>query len=179
MVTTLPPDLPAAVFAVLHIPPWHSSRLANAISSGGALRAVQAQDQKPIERGLVYAAPPDRDLLIEGDRIQLWRGPKENGHRPAINPLFRSSAITYGERVTGVILTGLLDDGAAGLWWVKRYRGVAIVQDPQEARFPDMPRNALEHVNVDYVSTVAALQPLLVQLAGGSKVSVSSEREDA
>jgi two-component system chemotaxis response regulator CheB len=97
------------------------------------LPAIHPHHGQQIERGHIYIAPPDHHLLVERGPVQLWRGPKENWHRPSINALFRSAAIGYGKRtVVGVVLSGLLDDGATGLWWIKRFSGVAVVQDLQE-----------------------------------------------
>jgi two-component system chemotaxis response regulator CheB len=113
-------------------------------------------------------APPDRHLVLDDGHINLWRGPRENLHRPAINPLFRSAAVEYGKRVVGVILTGTLDDGIAGLWWVKRYGGVAVVQNPRDAEFSQLPAEALEHVKADYVVGLGEVSPLLISLADGT-----------
>jgi two-component system chemotaxis response regulator CheB len=143
------------------------------------LPAVHAEPEQPFRHGRIYIAPPDYHLLVERDRVQLWRGPKENRHRPAINTLFRSAAVTHKHRVVGIILTGVLDDGATGLWWIKKYGGIAIVQDPHEAAFPDMPRNALDHVTVDYVARLSEMGTLLVSLVAGHEphhqASVSME----
>ena len=100
-------------------------------------------------------------MLINKDRIQLWHGPKENQHRPAANALFRSAAVAYGKRVVGVVLSGLLDDGSTGLWWVKEFGGMAVVQDPQQAAFSSMPENAIEHVAVDHVLPIEEIATLL------------------
>lgn len=106
--------------------------------------------------------------------MTLWHGPKENNFRPAINPLFRSAADVYKERVMGVILSGSLDEGIAGLAWIKRHGGIAIVQDPEEAAFPSMPQNALMHVPVDYTLRNAEISKLLVQLANGRQGRMKS-----
>jgi two-component system chemotaxis response regulator CheB len=147
----LPHQIDAALFVVVHMPSWWDSKLPSVLSRQGGIAAVRAQADQTIEPGRIYVAPPDHHLLLNDGRVHLWRGPKENLHRPAINALFRSAAAAYGERVIGVILSGSMDDGSTGLWWVKRYGGLAIVQDPREALHPDMPRNALQHVTVDYV----------------------------
>src|SRR5437660_250222 len=147
----LPRNLPAAIFIVLHIPAQSPSFLPNILNRFGVLDAVHPEDGTQIEHGHIYVAPPDHHMLVEYGKIRIVRGPKENRHRPAVDPLFRSAAAVYGPRVTGVILTGSLDDGTAGLLAVKRHSGIAIVQDPDEAIYPGMPLSALEHVQVDHI----------------------------
>ena len=140
---SLPSDLSAAVFIVLHIGSGGSekrSHLPEILTRAGTLIAVHPRDGDPIEKGRIYVAPPDCHLLVAADRVTLSRGPKENRTRPAINPLFRSAALAYGRRVTGVILTGMLDDGVAGLAEIKRKGGVAVIEDPETALYPSMPR---------------------------------------
>jgi two-component system chemotaxis response regulator CheB len=167
---TLPSDLAAAVFIVLHIAPWAPSQLPQILGSNGPLPAWPARDQERIEHGNIYVAPPDYHLLLENNRTILWKGPKENRFRPAINPLFRSAASAYGERVTGVVLSGALDDGSAGLWWISRQGGMALVQDPDEALISDMPRSALEHVASAYVARVSEIGSLLTRLSLGEEL---------
>src|SRR5262249_52683470 len=111
----------------------------------------------------------------ENHHVHLWRGPKENGLRPAINALFRSAAVSYRERVIGVVLSGTLDDGSTGLWWVKHFGGLAIVQEPSDAQFADMPSNALEHVKADCVATAEKIGPLLADLVNGRSALPSEE----
>src|SRR5206468_2897234 len=113
----------------------------------------------------IYVAPPDHHLLVEAGRVRVTRGPKENRFRPAVDPLFRSAALAYGPRVVGVILTGALDDGAAGAWAVKACGGVAVVQDPEEALFSSMPRSAMRLARVDHCLRLAEIPPLLARLA--------------
>lgn len=169
LVSGIPQDFGASVFVVMHTPGSRVSHLAEILSSHTALPVLNPVPDTAVEPGTIYVAPPDYHLLIErNERISLWHGPKENNFRPAINPLFRSAADVYGSRVVGVILTGSLDEGVAGLAWVKRHGGIAIVQDPQEALFPSMPESALQNVAVDYVVRVSAVAPLLVQLADGA-----------
>jgi two-component system chemotaxis response regulator CheB len=143
---------------------------------------VHAVDGEAIEPGRLYVAPPDRHLLLEHQRIRLTRGPKENRFRPAIDPLFRSAALAYGSRAVGVVLTGSLDDGTAGLWAIKDRGGVAIVQNPDEALYPSMPRSAMTNVAVDYCLPIDEIAPTLVRLsaqpaAGGAAVSDQLEIE--
>jgi two-component system, chemotaxis family, protein-glutamate methylesterase/glutaminase len=126
----LQPDIRASFFIVLHFPPFKESHLPEILSRVGPLPAVHPNDGDPIQPGYIYVAPPDRHLLVRDGRIELWRGPKENYTRPAINPLFKSAAETYGPRVIGVILTGLLDDGTAGLIEITRNGGIGVIQEP-------------------------------------------------
>lgn len=161
----LPPGLPASLFVVVHFPASHRSELAEILSRSGPLPASQAFHGQIYEPGQIYVAPPDYHMLIEGGEIHLWRGPKENGHRPAVNALFRSAAVAHRQHVAGVILSGTLDDGTTGLWWIKRYGGITVVQDPEDALFPEMIYSALEHVNVDHILPVAKMGELMRQLA--------------
>ena len=174
LVAGLPRDLPAAVFVVAHIPPWGKSNLPAIITRKGSLLALQAEPEQRFQQGRIYIAPPDYHILLERESIRLWRGPKENRHRPSINALFRSAAVAHKERVIGVILSGALDDGSTGLWWVEQFGGLAIVQDPREAAFADMPQSALEHVEVDSVSRLAEMGSLLAGLAMGNGKKAAS-----
>ena len=172
LISFLPAALPAAVFVVLHIPPHGASVLPNILSRRGVLPARHPEDGEAVRRGQVYVAPPDHHLLLRHEAGQLFvrltRGPAENGHRPAVDTLFRSAARAAGPRVAGVILTGTLDDGTAGLEAIKIRGGIALVQDPDEAPFSSMPRSAIENVSVDYVQPLAALAHTLTALAEGS-----------
>lgn len=158
------------MFIVMHIPASRKSLLPDVLSACGKLPVINPKPHTNIEPGRIYVAPPDYHLLVEADqRISLWHGPKENNFRPSINPLFRSAAEVYRKRVVGVILTGSLEDGVAGLAWVKRHGGTVVVQDPRDAAFPAMPQSALQHVEVDYVTPISGLARLLVDLANGVK----------
>ena len=161
LIPQLPADFPAAIFVVLHIPEDSTSLLPKIFNRVSKLDVLQPADDTPIEHRHIYVAPPNHHMLLEKDTIRLVRGPKENRHRPAIDPLFRSAALIYGPRVVGVILTGALDDGTAGLLAIKHQHGMAIVQDPKDALYPSMPKNALEYVQADYCAPLADLGPLL------------------
>jgi two-component system, chemotaxis family, protein-glutamate methylesterase/glutaminase len=164
----LPADFPGSLFVVVHTSPNAPGVLDVIFSSAGALPAVAARNGERIVPGRVYVAQPDHHLLIEPGRVCLTRGPKENRFRPAVDPLFRSAAQTYGPRVAGIILSGGLDDGTAGLRTIKQLGGTAIVQDPHEALVPSMPRSALLHVPADHVLPVGEIAALLVRLAAGT-----------
>ena len=162
----LPAALPAAVLVVLHVPAHGHSVLPDILTRRGPLPAAHAVDGEPVLPGKIYVAPPDHHLLVRDGRILLTRGPAENNHRPAIDALFRSAARAYGPRVVGVVLSGTLDDGTAGLQTIKSCGGMALVQDPNEAVFTGMPLSAIENVAVDKVQTLAGLAQTLTSLAG-------------
>jgi len=164
LVKTLPPDFPAPIFVVQHVAPDSPSILPHLLSAVSSLPARHPKDGEVVEPGVIYVAAPDHHLLVEGDKVLVKRGPKENRFRPSIDALFRSAAYTYGPRVIGVVLTGYLDDGTSGLWSVQRMGGLTVVQDPADAQQPAMPANALEFVAADYVVPLAELGGLLVRL---------------
>lgn len=165
LVGSLPADLPAALFVVLHTPANHTSRLPQILARHGKLPAAHARDGEAIAPGRIYVAPPDEHLLAQDGSVRLSHGPRENHTRPAIDVLFRSAANAYGERVVGVVLSGTLWDGTAGLIAIKRQGGVAIVQDPEEAGFAAMPRNAISGDHPDWVLPLADIATTLVRLA--------------
>lgn len=164
LVRGLPSGFPAALLVVLHVAPQSTSVLPDILSRAGSLPARHARDGESMRRGHIYVAPPDNHLMVEDGRLRVAHGPKENRHRPAIDPLFRSAAHWYGPRVIGVVLTGSLDDGTAGLLSIKKRGGVAIVQDPEDALCAEMPRSALEAVEVDYVAEIDRIPELLREL---------------
>jgi two-component system chemotaxis response regulator CheB len=185
LVPTLPRRLPASVFVVLHLTPTANSYLPQILNRAGKLPCSQPEGGEPIVPGHIYVAPPDRHLMLARRKMMVVRGPKENRHRPSVDPLFRSAASAYGPRVIGVILTGALDDGTAGLLAIKRRGGIAVVQDPDDAYFPDMPASALEYVDVDYRVPLAEIGALLTRLVeepaaeeGAEAVSKDLEMEE-
>jgi two-component system, chemotaxis family, protein-glutamate methylesterase/glutaminase len=161
----LPQDLPVAVFVVVHYPEEAPSTLPHLLSRAGPLVATNPRDGDPIEHGRIYVAAPGSHLQVKEGRVRLTRGPKENHHRPAIDPLFRTAALAYGARVVGVLLSGADGDGTAGLQAVKQRGGVAVVQDPDEASFARMPKSALEYVEVDHCLPLDGIAALLSRLA--------------
>lgn len=168
---TIVPDLPAnieaPVFVVLHIPADSPSLLAQILSRRGEMPARNAVDGEKYRNGVIYVAPPDVHLLIEKDgRMRTPRGPRENRHRPAIDPLSRSAAVAAGENVVAVILTGSLDDGTAGAVAVKHNNGILIVQDPDDAMYPAMPKSAIEHVEPDYCVPLQSIAATIIEAVG-------------
>lgn len=164
-VKLLPSNFSASVFIVLHVAPQSSNLLPEILQRRTPLPVQSPSDTTTIERGHIYVAPPNHHMLIEREHVRVVLGPPENRHRPAIDPLFRSAAWTDGPRVVGVVLTGTLDDGVAGLWAVKTCGGVTIVQDPTEAAFPDMPANVMRSFEPDYCLRLDEIAALLVKLA--------------
>src|SRR4051812_33241997 len=164
LVAGLPAELPAAVFVVLHVTPNGPGYLPRILEKAGPLPVCSPKDGDGIANGRIYVAPPDHHMLVEPGRLRVVRGPKENRHRPAVDPLFRSAAWAYGPRVIGVVLSGTLDDGAAGLWAIKSCGGVAVVQDPEDALFGEMPASALACVDADHVAPLEEIPLLLAEL---------------
>jgi two-component system, chemotaxis family, protein-glutamate methylesterase/glutaminase len=165
MVEGLPENLPAAVFVVVHTRPDAPSHLPTILNRAGALPAAHAVDEEPVRRGRIYIAPPGMQTYLQRGRIAVRRGPHENDHRPSVDALFRTAAHHYGPRVIGVVLSGALDDGTAGLLAIKRAGGTTLVQDPHDAAFPAMPANAIEAVEPDFILATNDLAPMLVELA--------------
>jgi two-component system chemotaxis response regulator CheB len=164
LVAGLPPEFPAAVLVVLHVPATGTSVLPQILSRRGPLPAVFAHDGDELHRGRIYVAPADHHMLVHDGAIRLTQGPRENGHRPAIDPLFRSAARAAGPRCIGVVMSGLLDDGATGLRLIHDLGGAAVVQDPEDALFPSMPRAAIELTTPDRVVSAAAMGTALFEL---------------
>jgi len=172
----LPRSLPAAVCVAVHVPAeLPRSFLPQMLNQVGPLPAAHAEDGEPVRPGRIYVAPPDRHLLIREGHLHLTRGPRENGQRPSLDALFRTAAASYGPRVVGVILSGVLDDGTAGLLAIERAGGATVVQDPEDALYPSMPRYAAEYVRVDHVVPIAGMADLLVGLAGRARGAAAPE----
>ncbi len=176
IISGLPQNFNASIFIVWHMSPDVRGILPDVLNRVGLLPAGHAIDMEPIRPGHIYVAPPDHHLLIEKDKVHTTRGPKENRFRPAIDPLFRSAAFVHGPHVIGVILSGALDDGTAGLWMVKHRGGLAVVQDTVEAEVPSMPKNAARAVKVDYETPVSEMPALLVRLCSEDIPDLDDQR---
>jgi two-component system, chemotaxis family, protein-glutamate methylesterase/glutaminase len=163
LLSRLPTGLPASLLVVLHIPPSSGGALANILDRSGPLPATAACAGEMLRPGHVYVAPPDHHLLIADDRIELSRGPRENGHRPAADPLFASAAAAAGARVLGLVLSGTLTDGAAGAAAIERSGGLVAVQDPAESAYPGMPAATLAATAHSQVLSVPGLAALIVR----------------
>jgi two-component system chemotaxis response regulator CheB len=164
LVESLPKNINASIFIVLHIPPFSPSNLPAILSRAGLNNAIHPKDGELVKPGHIYIAAPDHHMLLEGKRILMKKGPEENRFRPSIDALFRSAAYVYGPRVIGVVLSGLLNDGTSGLWSVKRLGGITIIQEPEDADFPSMPLNVLHYVKVDYTASASNMGALLNKL---------------
>ena len=157
----LPKDFPASIHIVQHISGEASSNLARVLNHDGQLKVKFAEDREAIEPGRIYLAPPDFHLLLERGQMRVTRGPRENLVRPAIDPLFRSAAVTYRSYATGIILTGMLDDGTAGLQAIKACGGMTIVQNPNDAVYNSMPKSAIANVDIDRVASLEEISKIL------------------
>ncbi|WP_020595566.1 chemotaxis protein CheB [Spirosoma panaciterrae] len=180
LVSALPADFQPSVFVVQHVSPHSPSYLPAILTDAGSLQATHPIDGELIQPGHIYVAPPDHHLLIEYDQVIVKKGPKENRFRPSIDALFRSAAYTYGPRVIGIVLTGMLDDGTSGMWSVKRLGGLCIIQEPDNAMYSSMPASVLNYVDVDYSLPVADMAGLLTRLSHETvspKPALSKEEE--
>lgn len=162
LVAQLPADFGGTLFVVQHTAA--DGGLDAVLSRVSQLPVRYAEDGERFERGTIHLAPPERHLIVDGKALFTVRGPRENGVRPAIDPLFRSAAAHHGPRVVGIVLTGLRDDGTAGLQAIRRSGGITVVQDPDDAAHPEMPESALAHVEIDHVLPVARMGGLMERL---------------
>jgi two-component system, chemotaxis family, protein-glutamate methylesterase/glutaminase len=158
---SLPADFPGFVFVVLHVPAYSPSNLPMILSRECAVRAMHPKDGEEAKPGVIYVAPPDHHMLLQGKKVLVKKGPKENRFRPSVDALFRSAAYVYGPRVVGIILSGLLNDGTSGLWSIKRLGGLSIIQSLADADYPSMPENAMEYVKADHIIEAKEMGPLL------------------
>ena len=157
-------ELPAAIFVTIHLPSHSRSALDDVLTRAGPLPAQFARAGDVVRKGHIYIAPPDRHLLLEGERVALGEGPRENNARPAIDPMLRSTALCCSARAIGVVLTGTLGDGASGLWAIRHGGGITVVQDPKDAAFPEMPLTALNRAKPDHVVSLGEMPLLLERL---------------
>lgn len=175
----LSPDVPYAYLMVLHVPAGAPSILARIVDRSGPLPAVAAENGAPLEAGHIYVGVPDRHLMVADHRVLLSQGPTENGHRPAINALFRSVALTFGPRAIGVLLSGVLDDGVLGMGAIRSRGGATISQSPEDALFPAMPINAAQAGVVDRQSPAADVGAVLKELSHREIEDPDMERDSA
>jgi two-component system, chemotaxis family, protein-glutamate methylesterase/glutaminase len=165
LVGALPTNLPASIFIVQHMAPHNSGEpLLRRLSRHKAFQPKLAVDGERFKPGRIYIAPPDNHLLVKATTMLVTRGARENRHRPGIDPLFRSAAVAHGPRVIGIVLTGMLDDGTAGLIAIKRCGGVTVVQDPRDAAYSGMPLSALDNSHVDTCVSLADMGRLVTTL---------------
>lgn len=184
VVRHLPAHLRAAICVAIHMSPYSPGKLPEIVERRTELPCLFAADGQPIQSGHIYFAPVDRHLLIDGSKLRVSHGPRENGFRPAVDPLFRTAARSFGERVAGIVLSGSLGDGSYGLALIKRAGGVTIIQDPDEAIVPSMPLSAQKGVEIDHIVSAAEMAPLIVKLSnarpegGAAMAANASSRSD-
>lgn len=165
LIGQLPRGLPASLFIVQHMAAGNTGEvLLSHLERHGTFRCTLARDRERFEPGRIYIAPPGHHLLVKKRSLIITQGARENRYRPAIDPLFRSAAVAHGSHVIGVVLTGMLDDGTAGLTAIKRCGGITVVQDPKDAAYPEMPENADQNVDVDHCVPLAEMGTLLEKL---------------
>lgn len=175
---SLPPEFAAPIFVVIHSAPEAPSLLPAILSRASGRETRHPQQGERYRRGVIYVAPPDRHMLLESDgTIGISRGPRENRSRPAIDPLFRSAAIAAGPNVVAVILSGMLDDGTAGMIAVKQRGGATIAQDPEDAIYPAMPQNAIEHAEIDDILPAADIAARIVEAAAQERAPRTLSRD--
>jgi two-component system chemotaxis response regulator CheB len=176
---SLPADFGAPIFVVMHISPNYVSKLPQILTRSGPLPARHPEDGEKFKAGHIYVAPPDHHLLIEGERMIVTRGPKENRNRPSVDALFRSAAYHYRERVIGIVLSGALDDGTSGLWNIKRMGGVTIAQELAECMVDSMPASAMQQVTIDHVVSASGMGTLLDRLVRDGRQMKPTANEKA
>jgi two-component system, chemotaxis family, protein-glutamate methylesterase/glutaminase len=178
VVEHIPADFPAAILIALHLPDGIRSMLPEILSRAGRLPATQAVDGERILPRHIYVAPAGFHLTARRGHLVVSRGAREHGVRPAIDPLFRSVAVSYGPRAIGIVLSGSLDDGTVGLREIKRGGGIAIVQDPRDTEWPSMPQSALNHVDVDHSVPATQIGSLLQQIVMPPRRDAKARSQD-
>ncbi len=168
LVSTVPPSLDATILVVSHTRSDSTSYLAEILARSSPLPVRVATHAHRLDRGKIFVAPPDAHLTVVDGYMRLGHGPKENGFRPAVDPLFRAAARAHGSAVMGIVLSGALDDGTYGLQVIKEYGGTTVVQDPDEAAHPGMPLSALKHVEIDHVLRASDIGTLIAEYVSGS-----------
>jgi two-component system, chemotaxis family, protein-glutamate methylesterase/glutaminase len=164
LVAGLPQELPASILIVMHVLPTGKSMLPKILERAGSLPASSAKHGEQLVRGHVYVAPPDHHMLALDGTLMLSHGPRENGHRPALDPMFRSVARAYGQRAIGIVLSGTLDDGAAGLSMIRQRGGATVAQDPEDALYGGMPRSAIANGAAQHVAKISEMADLVCAL---------------
>jgi two-component system chemotaxis response regulator CheB len=164
IIAALPADFPAAIVVTVHVPAQSRSALPMILAREGKMQAVHARTGDLVLPGKILIAPPDHHLIVEGDRVRLTRGPRENGHRPAVDPMFRTGARSWRRRAIGLVLSGALDDGAAGMVAVSMFGGVSMVQSPEDAEHAGMPQSVMDAIDVDHVLPASRIAATLVAL---------------
>jgi two-component system chemotaxis response regulator CheB len=165
LIAQLPTDLPASIFIVQHLAPENTGdAILNRLGKYRSFEAKLANDGEVFENSRIYIGRPDYHMLVKKDKLLVTKGARENRFRPGIDPLFRSAAVSHGPHVIGVVLTGMLDDGTAGLIAIGKCGGITVAQDPKDAAYPDMPQSAVDNLKIDYVIEVARMGQLLEKL---------------
>lgn len=178
VLSSMRPDVPASIFIVVHVFSESPGILAELLAQSSSVPIKSAVDGESIRRSQIYVAPPDHHLTLEAGKVRVSRGPRENRHRPAIDPLFRSAAREFGSRVIGIVLSGSLDDGSAGLYAIKQRGGIAVAQDPQDAVWSEMPRNAIAYANPQHVWRAQDISANLNQLVTEDAETVMSQKKN-
>jgi two-component system chemotaxis response regulator CheB len=177
LVPQFPAEIDAAICIVVHFPADSPSLLPQLLRRHTKLSVSPATEGAELKSGQIYIAPPDWHLLIEDHTCRLSHGPREHGYRPSIDAMFRTAAEAFGTNTVGVILSGSLDDGSAGLRHIRLRGGRCVVQDPSDATFPGMPTNAMRQVNVDRSVAISQMGQVLLEIVDRLKPSQSTSEE--
>lgn len=179
LVSTLPSGLNAAYCIVLHLSrKGIGDFVVHRLGKATSMPCMMAVNGASLETGHIYVAPPNQHLLVKEGKILLGSGPQENRFRPSIDVLFRSAAAAYSSHAIGIILSGMLDDGTSGMWAIKRCGGICVVQDPNQAEYPDMPFSVINNMEVDYVGELGQIGGYLTQITGVERTSQISAPQD-